>query len=160
MMSSVYGQFNNFYGTLVMNNDNIKSISGTVNVSTVFTNNEKRDAHLKSDDFFNVDKYPEISFKCDQVRPVDNGYVAIGKLQIHGISKIVTIPFKKKGSIIDSSGRQRFALTGGLTINRKDYGISYSKKMDNGGFVVDDYVDIELSIHVIEAIKNTYAKES
>ena len=151
MLTSVQGQFNEFKGRVIFaENGDVDMITGNIVVSSIDTNNKKRDAHLKSDDFFNAKVYPEIKFVSDKIHRNDIGFTAIGQLEIHGITNNVSIPFTLTNSLVDIYGNERIGLTGGLRINRKEEGSMYSRKIDNGGLVVDDYIDIELNIQLIE----------
>jgi len=153
MLSAVQGQFNAFDGQVSLDNGEPTSIVGQIDASSIDTNNAKRDAHLRSDDFFNVAEYPYIRFQSKQIRKNDVGYVAIGDLEIHGITNQVSIPFTLLEPMIDGFGQERLALIGQIRINRKEYGIVYSKKMDNGGLVVDDFIDIDLNIQCVKKTK-------
>tara|TARA_Y100001935_G_C17308734_1_gene514178 strand:+ start:770 stop:1375 length:606 start_codon:yes stop_codon:yes gene_type:complete len=153
MLSAVQGQFNAFDGQVSLDNGEPTSIVGQIDASSIDTNNAKRDAHLRSDDFFNVAEYPYIRFKSKQIRKNDVGYVAIGDLEIHGITNQVSIPFTLLEPMVDGFGQERLALIGQIRINRKEYGIMYSKKMDNGGLVVDNFIDIDLNIQCVKKTK-------
>ena len=150
MLSSVYGQFNEFDGQVILKEGEVSNFIGQINVSSIDTNNAKRDQHLKSADFFNINEYPSIKFRSTKVSKNDVGYIAIGELEIHGIKKQVSIPFELAEPIIDAYGNERFGLTGQIRINRKSFGIMYSKKMDNGGLIVDDFVDIDLNVQFVK----------
>ena len=153
MLSAVQGQFNAFDGEVTLDNGQPTNIVGQIDAASIDTNNAKRDAHLRSDDFFNVAEYPNIRFQSKQIRKNDVGYVAIGDLEIHGITNQVSIPFTLLEPMIDGFGQERLALIGQIRINRKEYGIVYSKKMDNGGLVVDDFIDIDLNIQCVKKTK-------
>ena len=149
-LTSVQGRFDAFTGRVSMKNGEISEINGEINVSSINTNNSKRDAHLKSSDFFNLELYPKILFQSSQVVKDGDQYVVLGDLEIHGIRRKVSIPFNATPTIKGTKGNERMGLVGHLKINRKNFGLSYSKKLDNGGLVVDDYVDIELNVQAVE----------
>lgn len=149
-LTSVQGHFDNFIGEVRMTGQEINSIKGEIYVESINTNNGKRDSHLKSSDFFNLELYPKIKFQTTQVTKDSDQYVALGELEIHGIKRRVSIPFNMTDPLVQLNGKTTIGLTGGLRINRKNYGLSYSKKLDNGGLVVDDFVDIELNIQMIK----------
>tara|TARA_A100001015_G_scaffold313504_1_gene420875 strand:- start:846 stop:1430 length:585 start_codon:yes stop_codon:yes gene_type:complete len=151
MLSSIKGQFKSFDGKAVLNeNGEIDKINGIIDVNSIETFDKKRDAHLKSDAFFNADLYPSITFETVKIVKIDDSYIALGELNIHGISKKVSIPFKLSEKIVDVYGNERMGIEGAIRINRKEYGIMYSEKMDNGGLVVDDHVDLELNVQLIK----------
>ena len=151
MLTSIKGQFKSFDGKVILNeNGEIDKINGSIDVNSIETFDKKRDAHLKSDAFFNAKLYPSITFETIKIVKIDNSYIALGKLNIHGISKKVSIPFKLSEKIVDIYGNERMGIEGAIRINRKEYGIMYSEKMDNGGLVVDDHVDLELNVQLIK----------
>ncbi len=151
MLSSIRGHFKKFNGKVHFDkNGELIQISGSIDVDSIETLNKKRDQHLKSDSFFNVDLYPEIKFNSLKIIKEDSGFIALGNLEIHGISKKVTIPFNLSDKIIDGDGNERVGIVGAIRINRKKYGIMYSEKMDNGGHIVDDHVDLELNVQLIK----------
>ena len=149
MVSNVRGNFLDFSGTIDMDKSAISSIKSTIVVETISTNNKKRDAHLRSDDFFNVELYPNIVFKSKKVIQDEDVQLVLGALTMHGITKHVSIPFTQTDIYTNPDGIQRFGVEASLKINRKDYGILYSKTMDNGGLVVDDYVTIILNVQYV-----------
>ena len=148
-LSTVQGRFDSFNGNVQFVDNKINSINGQIDVASIDTKNAKRDQHLKSSDFFNQELYPEITYQTTQISKVDDQYIAVGELEIHGIKRVVSIPFTVTDPLVEPNGVERMGLTGSITINRKKFGLSYSKKLDNGGLVVDDYVDIDLVIHLV-----------
>jgi polyisoprenoid-binding protein YceI len=151
MLTKVSGGFTNYVGQMAVQNGYIVNLTGRVLADSIDTRNKKRDAHLKSDDFFNVKEYPSITFTSQQVATQNNNdVIIIGKLNIHGITNNVSIPFTVTDPIVDTYGKERIGVFGSVRINRKHYGINFSKKMDNGGMVVDDYVDIDLSFQFVK----------
>jgi polyisoprenoid-binding protein YceI len=123
---------------------------GMIKVASIDTDDQKRDDHLRSPDFFDAATHPEITFSSKRVEKRHNGPVLIGDLSIRGTTKEVAIPFVITGKIVDPRGRTRIGFEATLQINRKDYGVAYHRLMDYGGLVVGDTVDIEL---IGEAIK-------
>jgi polyisoprenoid-binding protein YceI len=152
MITKVRGKFNEFTGVIVYDENDItkSSMRGTIKVASIDTDDQKRDEHLRSPDFFDAATHPEITFSSKRVEKRHNGPVLIGDLSIRGTTKEVAIPFVITGKIVDPRGRTRIGFEATLQINRKDYGVAYHRLMDNGGLVVGDTVDIEL---IGEAIK-------
>jgi polyisoprenoid-binding protein YceI len=148
VITSTKGQFRNFNGTILYNSDDISrsSVQVTIQTASVDSDDEKRDNHLRSADFFDVAKYPEITFTSKKVMKKGSAYAAVGDLTIRGVTKEVTIPFELTGPITDPWGNARIGVEAELTINRQDYGVSWSKTMDNGGLVVGDDVKISLVV--------------
>jgi|SaaInlStandDraft_7_1057024.scaffolds.fasta_scaffold34166_2 polyisoprenoid-binding protein YceI len=151
MLTKVSGGFTNYTGQMDVQNGHIVNLTGKIHADSIDTRNSKRDKHLKSDDFFNVKVYPSITFTSQQIATQNNNdVIIIGKLNIHGITNNVSIPFTVTEPIIDSYGKERIGVFGAVRINRKNYGINFAKKMDNGGMIVDDFVDIDLSFQFIK----------
>jgi polyisoprenoid-binding protein YceI len=152
MINKVRGKFNEFDGHIVYDESDItrSSMQGTIKVASIDTDNQKRDDHLRSADFFDAANHPEITFVSKRVEMRDNGQVLIGDLTIRGTTKEVTIPFAITGKIASLRGKTIIGFEATLQINRKDFGVAYNRLMDNGGLVVGDTVDIELIGEAIE----------
>lgn len=153
MISTVQGHFGEFSGQLELNSKGrVTSLNGAVNVSSVDTNDAKRDEHLQQDDFFSAAAFPKISFKSTKVKGShEKGYLVEGELTIREITKTVTLtlaPFK--GPITDGWGNTRVATVASTEINRQEYGVTWSAALDSGGLVVSDEVDIEIKLEFIQ----------
>jgi polyisoprenoid-binding protein YceI len=153
VVSKVKGEFNEWSGTILYDDKDISKSSVEVNLKTasVDTKDVKRDEHLRSADFFDVEKHPEIIFKSKRIEKSDNGYVAVGDLTLRGVTKEIRIPFEIAGMITDPYGNTRMGLSASTKINRQDFGVSWSKTLDTGGLVVSDDVDIEIEIEAVKA---------
>ena len=153
LINRVRGTFNDFTGTIIYDADDItkSSMSGVINAASIDTAHQKRDKDLRGESFFEVDKYPQITFETNRVEAGGDTPILHGILTMHGVSKEVAIPFRITG-IADFAGKIRLGFEARLELNRQDYGISYSRLMDNGGLVVGNEVAIELQG---EAIKVT-----
>lgn len=148
MVSNVIGNFNNFSGTFEYdeNTNTLKSIEGTVEVVSINTENEKRDNHLRSSDFFAANEYPTITFSLDKIE----NEKAYGKLTMRGVTKDVVLDIETAGTTIkDPWGNTRtgFSLTG--KINRMDYGIKYNSILEAGGVAVGEEVKLNVEIEGI-----------
>lgn len=145
MISTVSGNFSGFSGSYDLEKGVLKSLSGTVKMTTVDTGIVKRDDHLRSADFFDVATYPEMTF----VMTAQKGNKVTGNLSMHGITKAVTLSMEMGGEIIDPWGNKRsgFVLNG--TIKRKDFGLNWNKAIESGGVVVGDDVKIAIEIEGI-----------
>ncbi|MDX1918369.1 MAG: YceI family protein [Candidatus Caenarcaniphilales bacterium] len=152
MVSKVNGNFQNFDGTIVFDVENISKSSTSVFIkaNSINTSNADRDQHLKGSDFFDVAKYPEISFKSSKIQKIDDGYVMLGQLTMHGVTKNVSIPFKILGTAKNPFGKTVLIAEGSTKIKRSDYGIKWNKDLDNGGVVVGEDVTISLDIEAIK----------
>lgn len=149
MISNVSGKFDKFSGILKYDEktNTLKTLEGNVEVSSINTENKKRDGHLKSADFFDAKKYPKLTFKLKKV----DGDNAHGVLTIKGVSKNVVFDFENNGTIKDPWGNTRVGLELTGKINRKDYGLNWNKTLEAGGVVVGNKVKISISIEGILA---------
>lgn len=147
-LSKAKGSFKDVSGAITYDPKDISKSAVEVNIKTasINTNNEGRDKHLRSADFFDVEKYPEMTFKSKRVEKRGSDYVAIGDLTIHGMTKEVSMPFKLTGPVKDMSGTMRVGVDANLKINRQDFGITWSKTLDTGGLLVGNEVSIDISL--------------
>jgi polyisoprenoid-binding protein YceI len=153
MMSRVTGRFNDFTGTINVDpaNPAASSVEFTINASSIDTDNADRDKHLKSPDFFDVEKTPTITFKSSKVTPAGNNkYNVDGPLTIHGVSKQVTLPVEFLGFGKDPWGNDRAGFAIETTLNRKDFGILWNKALDQGGYVLGDDVKVVINLETIK----------
>ncbi len=146
VIATVRGYFREFSGTVFYDEKDIakSTISGKIKVSSINTDNEKRDEHLRSADFFNAEQYPDITYVSKKIVKQDKGLAAIGDLTIRGVTKEIRLDFSVTGKITDPWGNERVGVEASGKINRQDFGVSWSKTMDNGGLVVSDEVKLEL----------------
>lgn len=151
VISKVHGKFKEFTGTVTMDANAVTAATVTIKAASIDTGVDKRDEHLRGVDFFNTDKFPDLKFETKAIKKTDTGLDAEGTLTIHGVSKDVTIPFKLKGPIKDPWGNSRVGIAGSLTINRKDYGLTWSKALETGGLVVGDEVEIDIQAEAVKA---------
>ena len=153
MLSTVRGEFHGVNGTVVVDDANIanSSVNVIIDATTVDTREPDRDKHLKSDAFFDVAKYPTITFKSTKVEKSADGTLKItGDLTIRGVTKtaVLTATFPKP-AIKDPWGLQRTAVSATTKINRQDFGVSWNQNLDGGGVVVGDEVNITLDVEMI-----------
>ncbi len=147
------GQFGDFGGTIQFDPKNIAAtvVNVEVQAGSIDTNSEKRDGHLKSPDFFDVEKFPTITFVSTAVKPKDETTgVVVGDLTMHGVTKSVELNYEILGVGPDAWGNERagFELTG--KINRKDFGINWNKALDNGGFMLSDDVNVMINVAAVK----------
>lgn len=151
MVSNVKGSFGKMEGTVDFDGKNIAGIKATakIDTTTITTNNEKRDAHLKSADFFDVAAHPTITFVSKRAEPAGAGkFRLIGDLTMRGVTKEVVLEVEGPTEPFTAQGNLRVGATATTTLNRQDYGVSWSRALDGGGVVVGDdvRVTIELSL--------------
>ncbi len=152
VIANVKGYFKEFSGTIIYDENDItrSSVSVTIKTASINTENPKRDAHLRSPDFFDAEKYPEITFKSKRILKEKDGYIAVGDLTMRGVTREIRIPFQILGKVTDPWGNTRLGVEASLKLNRHDYGISWSQTLDNGGLVVGDEVKIDLNIEAVK----------
>jgi polyisoprenoid-binding protein YceI len=149
----VEGRFKDFTGTIHYDEKDVtkSSVEFTAKVESIDTGVAARDKHLRTADFFEVEKFPEMSFKSTSVeRKGKNNYVLHGDLTLKGVTKPVALPFTITGAIKDSGGNTRFGINAQTKINRRDYGFTWGKAMENGGFDIGNEVTIELQLEALK----------
>lgn len=124
VITNVQGRFMDFTGSLVYDESDITKslVNVTIKAASINTGVEMRDNDLRSPNFFEVAKYPEITFQSSRIEKTGDGYVAVGTMNMHGVSKEVVIPFAINGKVKDFRGKERIGVEGGLTIDRRDWG--------------------------------------
>jgi polyisoprenoid-binding protein YceI len=153
MVTKVRGSFNEFTGTGYFDaEDPSRShLELTIQAASIDTRNADRDAHLRGNDFFDMATYPEIKFVSTSVEPIDeSAYRVTGDLTIKGTTKPVTIDFEITGSAVDPWGNFRLGLEGEVTVNRKDWGISWNAALETGGVLVSEKVVLEFEVSAIK----------
>ncbi len=150
VITTVPGKFNDYMIDFIFdaNDLNKSSIKVTIKTASINTDDEKRDEHLRSADFFDAAKYPEITFVSSSIMKKGNDYVAKGTLTMRGVSKEIELPFKILGPVQDPWGNTKMGVEASLTVDRQDYGISWSKSLDTGGLVLSDDVNIKLDVEL------------
>jgi polyisoprenoid-binding protein YceI len=154
MISNVRGQFGGVKGTVVYNaaNPSASSVEATIDCSTVFTGEPKRDADLKSAEFFDVKKYPVMKFKSRSVEAAGAGKLkVVGDLTINAVTRAVVLEVEgPTPPIKDTQGREKIGVRGTTKISRKEFGILYNPILETGGVAVSDEVAIVLELELIK----------
>lgn len=149
----VEGRFKEFTGTIRYDDKDItkSSVEFSAKVASIDTEVEARDRHLRSADFFEVEKYPEMTFRSTRVeRKGKDGYVLHGDLTIKGVTKPVQLPFTITGAVKDARGNTRFGIEAETRINRRDFGITYGSAFAGGGLDVGNEVTIRLRLEAMQ----------
>ena len=152
MVTKVRGSFNEFDGSGYFDAENPTSsrIELAIQAASIDTRNADRDGHLKSNDFFDMETYPQITFASTAIEQVDAvNYRVSGDLTIRGITKPVTLDLEYTGSAVDPFGNQRIGLEGKTTVNRKDWGLNWNAALDAGGVLVSEKVTLEFEVSAI-----------
>jgi polyisoprenoid-binding protein YceI len=153
VVSRTTGRFMDATGFVEMDAEakEFKTIEATIKTASVNTNHQKRDTHLKSGDFFDIEKYPTMTYKMKRYQKTGDAYTAVGDLTLHGVTREITLVGSFNGAAKDPRGNVRAGFTASGKINRKDFGMNWSKTLDNGGLVVGDDVTLQLEIECIKA---------
>lgn len=157
MITNVTGSFDIFNISAETEGEDFTKakISFTADVDSISTNNEQRDGHLKSADFFDVEKFPQIKFTATKADSVDNdgSFDLYGDLTIHGITKNVKLSVEFGGVVKDPYGNTKAGFTINGKINRKDFGLTWNAVTEAGGVVVSEDVRIMAEIQLIEKVE-------
>ncbi|MFC6018821.1 YceI family protein [Plantactinospora solaniradicis] len=152
MVTKVRGGFNAFDGTGHLDADDPTRSTAqvTIEVASVDTRNEQRDAHLRTNDFLDATNHPLITFATTAVQRVDDvHYLVTGDLTIKGITRPITIEFEFNGSAVDTTGAERVGFSGTATINRRDFGVSFNAVLETGGVMVSEQIGLEFDISAV-----------
>ena len=155
MISNVKGQFTGIKGVLALDETSLANshVEASVEAASINTREPQRDAHLKSADFFDVEKFPTLSFKSTRISQVRNGELAVaGDLTLHGVTRSVV--FDVEGPTLpakDPWGNTRVGLSATTKINRKDFGLTWNAALETGGILVGDEVTITLDVQFVKA---------
>lgn len=162
LVSKVTGRFNDFEGTFTFEAKKPEASEANVTIKTasITTENDKRDTHLKSPDFFDVKKFPTITFKSKKITADGEGkYKLVGDVTMHGITHEETFAVEFGGTMKDPWGNNRAGFSATTKLNRKNYGIIWNKTLDTGGYMLGDDVDVVLNIEAIEKTATPAAKK-
>jgi polyisoprenoid-binding protein YceI len=154
MVTKVRGSFNQFEGSGYFDAEDPTSshLELTIKAASIDTRNADRDAHLRGNDFFAMDEYPEITFASTGVERVDNwNYRVTGDLTIKGVTKTVTVDFEYTGAADDPFGNHRIGFEGKTVVNRKDWGVTWNAALEAGGVLVSEKVTLEFEVSAIRA---------
>ena len=152
MVSNVKGRFDKVEGTVEIDDKDItkSKVSVTIDTKSVYTDNEKRDEHLRGPDFFDVEKFPTITFESTKVAKSKGGLKVTGNLTIHGVTKSVVLDVEGPSKAIkDPWGMNRRGLSASTKINRKDFGLTWNNVLEAGGVAVGDEVKITIDAEMV-----------
>jgi polyisoprenoid-binding protein YceI len=152
-ISAVRGRFGDVSGMIVADSARPEksSIAVTIKTASVDTGVAMRDNHLKTADFFDAEKHPEITFKSTRIEKTRRGFVARGDLTMHGVTRAVSLPFRVNGPIVDGRGQSHVGAETRLTLNRRDFGMNYGSLLSSGSLDVANDVDVTISLEAIPA---------
>lgn len=153
MVTKVRGAFNEFDGKISIDGDKPENTTAEVVLksASIDTRNAQRDGHLTTNEFLDVETYPEIKFVSTAAKQVDdNNFEISGDLTIKDVTKNITIPFAFEGVAVDPFGNTRVGFEGSVTINRKDFNVSWNAALEAGGVLVSEKVVLEFEISAIK----------
>ena len=155
MISNVKGEFSALTGSLTLDGDNIEnsSVEATIDAATISTSDPQRDTHLKSADFFDVEKFPTLNFKSTKVSKKGGEEISVaGDLTIHGVTRPVVFAVEGPSAPAkDPWGNTRVGLSATSKINRKDFGLTWNSTLETGGILVGEDITITLDVQFIKA---------
>jgi polyisoprenoid-binding protein YceI len=152
MVTKVRGSFNAFEGSGYIDAENPTNshMQLTIQAASIDTRNADRDGHLRSNDFFDMETYPEITFASTAVEQVDaENFRVTGDLTIKGVTRPVTVDVEYTGTAVDPFGNQRIGFEGTTTVNRKDWGVNWNAALEAGGVLVSEKVTLEFEVSAI-----------
>jgi polyisoprenoid-binding protein YceI len=152
MVSKVRGKFTNFSGEIVTGNDPLESsATAVIDLKSISTGQDQRDAHLRSADFFEVETYPTMTYRSTGVRFEDDNYILDGELTLKGVTKNVPLVLELNGFGPDPYGGHRAGFSASGEINRRDFNVNFTAPLQNGGVVVSDKITLHLEIEAVLA---------
>ena len=157
MIATVRGRFSDVRGAVVVPQDDFSRahVEATIGVASIDTREPQRDGHLKSPDFFDVEKYPTMTFKSRLVERASrdtNQYRLVGDLTLHGVAKEIALEVRFEGLATDPYGNSRAGFSATGKINRKDFGLGWNQLLETGGVVVGDEVKISIDAQVVAEV--------
>ena len=149
MISTVKGRFGDVSGTVTVPASGEPTVDVTINAASVDTRVEARDNHLRSADFFDVEKYPTLRFVSTKVTRTDDGYTLVGDLTIKGVTKPVTLTVTDEGAGIDPWGNSKFGFSATGKINRSEFGLTWNAALETGGVLVSEEVKLAFDVQLV-----------
>lgn len=153
MIAKVRGEFKSFEGMVTLDPDNLtaSSVVGSVDTASIDTREPDRDAHLRSADFFDVERYPKMTFHSRRIEPAGRGkYTVYGDLTIKDITREVTFSITDEGRAQDPWGNQRWGVSASAKLNRKDFGLTWNVALETGGWLVGDEITISAEVELVK----------
>jgi polyisoprenoid-binding protein YceI len=151
MISKVRGRFATVAGTIELapGSNLPAAVDVRIDADSIDTREAQRDAHLRSADFFDVEKYPELTFKSTRVEGTPEHFKLFGELSIHGVTREVVLAGEFGGRVTDPWGGERISFSATTKVNRKDFGLTWNQALETGGVVVSDEVSINLEVEAL-----------
>jgi polyisoprenoid-binding protein YceI len=155
VISKVHGRFTKWSGTITIDEGDISksSVEVTIEAGSIETHEAKRDAHLRSPDFFDVEKFPTLTFKSKRVQQSGDALAVRGDLTIHGVTREVLLETESLGRAKDPWGGERIGFSAKTSVDRKDFGLHWNQALETGGVLVGDKIEITLEIEAVKAVE-------
>lgn len=152
VITKVRGAFRAFEGTIALDESDItkSSVNVSIDAASIDTAEPKRDGHLKSQDFFDVEKFPKLTFASTGVTKNGDALSVTGNLTLHGVTKQVTLDAALEGRGKDPWGGERISFTAKTSLNREDYDLKWNQALEAGGLLVGTKIEIELDIQAVK----------
>ncbi len=153
VVTKVRGQFRKWSASVELEDGDLTKgqIKAEFEANSIDTREEKRDAHLRSQDFFGAEQHPKLRFTSTRIERSGKTYRVTGDLEIHGVSKSITLEVQDQGKAKDPWGNEKLLFEGETKINRKDWGLHWNQALEMGGVLVSDEVQIEVSVQLVKA---------
>jgi len=152
MITTVRGQFSSFDGTLTIDpaNPAASRVEGSIDVASIDTREEQRDAHLRSGDFFDVENYPKMTFRSTRIEPLGaNQYKVYGEMTIKDVTHEVVFDVADEGRGQDPWGNQRWGISASTKLNRKDFDLTWNVALETGGWLVGDEIKVSVDLQLV-----------
>ena len=151
MITNIKGEFRNFSAEIDGEDFSKATISAMIDTSSIFTNEDNRDAHLKNADFFDIDNHKEMTFKGSSLTKIDDeNFELTGMLSIKGISKEIKLGVEYGGTSTDPWGNEKMGFSINGKINRSDYGLNFNAALETGGFLLGEEVKISADLQFVK----------
>jgi len=152
MFTTVRGQFRSFDGNLSIDphNPTNSRVEGSIDVASIDTGEEQRDAHLRSGDFFDVENYPKMFFRSTRIEPLGaNQYKVYGEMTIKDVTREIVFHIADEGQGQDPWGNQRRGISAETKLNRKDFGLTWNVALETGGWLVGDEIKVSIELQLV-----------
>ena len=155
MITTVKGRFGDVKGTVEIPDNAEPKVDITIGVASIDTRVDARDQHLRSPDFFDVEKYPEMRFVSTKAVKTDDGYSLTGDLSMHGVTRSVTLNVVEEGAGVDPWGNQKIAFSATGKFKRSDFGLNWNAALEAGGVLVSDEVKLSIDAQLVKQAAST-----
>ena len=150
-IATVRGAFNEFEGSFEVGEDGSAKARGTVEVVSIDTNEDQRDTHLRSEDFFHAEVHPKLSFESTEIRAVDeDAFLIHGDLTMRGVTRPIVLEAELQGTEIDPWGNERVALEARGQLNRREWGMTFNQALGSGNMLVSDKIKLSIDISAVK----------